>query len=106
VEDVLLRLELTRVSTGLEFDDVLLCNFFEDSAPTASTWRVILHGLQEVHMGTVPRFDEIRHAVICTELKNLYVGLTRARRQCWIWDQSEKAAPMKVRGQALVCEDY
>ncbi|KAG8752687.1 hypothetical protein FRC12_011837, partial [Ceratobasidium sp. 428] len=83
-------------SKGLEFDDVLLYNFFEDSTPTASTWRVILHGLQGVNTGPVPRFDEIRHAVICTELKNLYVGLTRARNHCWIWDVSEQAEPMKT----------
>ncbi|KAG9101942.1 hypothetical protein FS749_001473 [Ceratobasidium sp. UAMH 11750] len=83
-------------SKGLEFDDVLLYNFFEDSTPAASTWRVILHGLQGVNTGPVPRFDEIRHAVICTELKNLYVGLTRARNHCWIWDVSEKAEPMKT----------
>jgi ATP-dependent exoDNAse (exonuclease V) beta subunit len=94
------------VFLGLEFDDVLLCNFFEDSASNASTWRVILHGLHEVNMGPVPDFDEMRHAVICTELKNLYVGLTRARKHCWIWDQSENAQPMKVRGQALTSKDY
>ncbi|KAB5592704.1 TPR and ankyrin repeat-containing protein 1 [Ceratobasidium theobromae] len=83
-------------SKGLEFDDVLLYNFFEDSVPSASTWRVILHGLEKSDFGPVPRFDEIRHAVICTELKNLYVGLTRARNHCWIWDISDKAEPMKV----------
>ncbi|QRW07577.1 P-loop nucleoside triphosphate hydrolase [Ceratobasidium sp. AG-Ba] len=83
-------------SKGLEFDDVLLYNFFEDSTPAASTWRVILHGLQGANNGPIPRFDEIRHAVICTELKNLYVGLTRARNHCWIWDVSEKAEPMKT----------
>ncbi|CAE6535633.1 unnamed protein product [Rhizoctonia solani] len=83
-------------SKGLEFDDVLLYNFFEDSVPSASTWRVILHGLEGTRLGPVPRFDEIRHAVICTELKNLYVGLTRARNHCWIWDVSDKAEPMKL----------
>ncbi|CAE6534820.1 unnamed protein product [Rhizoctonia solani] len=83
-------------SKGLEFDDVLLYNFFEDSVPSAATWRVILHGLEGARLGPVPRFDEIRHAVICTELKNLYVGLTRARNHCWIWDVSAKAEPMKL----------
>ncbi|KAF8594569.1 hypothetical protein BDV93DRAFT_549191 [Ceratobasidium sp. AG-I] len=83
-------------SKGLEFDDVLLYNFFEDSVPTASTWRVILHGLNGVNLGPVPRFDEIRHAGICTELKNLYVGLTRARNHCWIWEESDKGEPMKM----------
>ncbi|KDN37502.1 hypothetical protein RSAG8_10101, partial [Rhizoctonia solani AG-8 WAC10335] len=83
-------------SKGLEFDDVLLYNFFEDSVPSASTWRVILHGLEGARLGAIPRFDEIRHAVICIELKNLYVGLTRARNHCWIWDVSDKAEPMKL----------
>ncbi|CAE7089127.1 unnamed protein product [Rhizoctonia solani] len=82
-------------SKGLEFDDVLLYNFFEDSVPSASTWRVILHGLDGARLGPIPRFDEVRHAVICTELKNLYVGLTRARNHCWVWDVSDKAEPMK-----------
>ncbi|KAG8732236.1 hypothetical protein FRC11_014976 [Ceratobasidium sp. 423] len=94
-------------SKGLEFDDVLLYNFFEDSVPSASTWRVILHGLEGARLGPVPRFDEIRHAVICTELKNLYVGLTRARNHCWIWDVSEKAEPMKLfwneKGLVTLC---
>ncbi|QRV93432.1 UvrD-like helicase carboxy-terminal domain protein [Ceratobasidium sp. AG-Ba] len=94
-------------SKGLEFDDVLLYNFFEDSTPAASTWRVILRELQGFSTGSVPRFDEIRHAVICTELKNLYVGLTRARNHCWIWDVSEKAEPMKTfwskKGLVTLC---
>lgn len=75
----------------------MLYNFFEDSVPSAATWRVVLHGLQEVTLGPAPQFDEIRHAVICSELKNLYVGLTRARNHCWIWEESEKGEPMKVR---------
>jgi superfamily I DNA/RNA helicase len=87
------------IPPGLEFDDVLLYNFFEDSVPNASTWRVILHGLHAANVGPVPRFDEVRHAVICTELKNLFVGITRARNHCWIWDVSEKAEPMKVSSQ-------
>ncbi|CUA74878.1 TPR and ankyrin repeat-containing protein 1 [Rhizoctonia solani] len=93
-------------SKGLEFDDVLLYNFFEDSVPSESTWRVILQGLHGKDIGPVPRFDEIRHAVICTELKNLYVGLTRARNHCWIWDVSEKAEPMKLfwRKQGFIKE--
>ncbi|KAJ1305435.1 hypothetical protein OPQ81_000445 [Rhizoctonia solani] len=93
-------------SKGLEFDDVLLYNFFEDSVPSESTWRVILQGLNETNIGPAPRFDEIRHAVICSELKNLYVGLTRARNHCWIWDVSEKAEPIKLfwRKQHLIKE--
>ncbi|KDN37507.1 hypothetical protein RSAG8_10106, partial [Rhizoctonia solani AG-8 WAC10335] len=82
-------------SKGLEFNDVLLYNFFEDSVASATTWRIVLHGLDSSRHRSLPQFDPIRHAIICSELKNLYVGLTRARSHCWIWDISERAEPMK-----------
>ncbi|CAE7234107.1 unnamed protein product [Rhizoctonia solani] len=82
-------------SKGLEFNDVLLYNFFEDSVASATTWRIVLHGLDSSKYRSLPEFDPIRHAVICSELKNLYVGITRARSNCWIWDISERAEPMK-----------
>ncbi|KAG8760240.1 hypothetical protein FRC11_000711 [Ceratobasidium sp. 423] len=82
-------------SKGLEFNDVLLYNFFENSVASAATWRIVLRGLDSSKYRALPQFDVVRHAVICTELKNLYVGLTRARNNCWIWDVSERAGPMK-----------
>ncbi|KAL5534681.1 hypothetical protein ACEPAG_1145 [Sanghuangporus baumii] len=84
-------------SKGLEFDDVLLYNFFEDSSCIVSQWRVILNFLaidKESSMA-VPRFDDLRHAGICTELKFLYVAVTRARKNLWIIDRSDKGEPMK-----------
>ncbi|KAG8690837.1 hypothetical protein FRC11_008770 [Ceratobasidium sp. 423] len=91
-------------SKGLEFNDVLLYNFFEDSVASATTWRIVLTGLESSKHRLLPQFDAVRHAVVCTELKNLYVGLTRARNHCWIWDVSERAGPMKTDSQAAVQE--
>ncbi|KAL5495715.1 hypothetical protein ACEPAI_1179 [Sanghuangporus weigelae] len=84
-------------SKGLEFDDVLLYNFFEDSSCIASQWRVVLNFLAigEESSIAVPRFDDLRHAGICTELKFLYVAVTRARKNLWIIDRSDKGEPMK-----------
>ncbi|KAH6917673.1 hypothetical protein BKA70DRAFT_1178689 [Coprinopsis sp. MPI-PUGE-AT-0042] len=86
-------------SKGLEFDDVLLYKFFEDSLADLGQWRVVLNLLGS-HAGpgsvNAPRFDETRHAGICSELKFLYVAITRARKNLWIVDCSEKAEPMKT----------
>ncbi|KAI6137060.1 hypothetical protein F5141DRAFT_1209364 [Pisolithus sp. B1] len=91
-------------SKGLEFNDVLLYNFFEDSNVDLSRWRVVLaaidgvvggHNRSQLHVPTFER-DESRYAAICSELKLLYVGLTRARKRLWIVDKSDKAEPMKL----------
>lgn len=74
-------------------------------------WRVVLSALESDE--TAPKLDERKHAIINTELKNLYVGITRARHRkssnspfwlmavywfvildCWIWDSSVQAEPM------------
>ncbi|KAG1889227.1 hypothetical protein F4604DRAFT_1950186 [Suillus subluteus] len=83
-------------SKGLEFDDVLLYNFFGDSAIDASRWRVVLNGVQG--QGYVPDFyrDETRYTGICSELKLLYVGITRARKNVWIFDTSDKSDAMRI----------
>ncbi|KAF9230331.1 hypothetical protein BU15DRAFT_83761 [Melanogaster broomeanus] len=88
-------------SKGLEFNDVLLYNFFEDSPVDLSRWRVVLgaiakdHELSNVHAPAFER-DESRYAGICSELKQLYVGITRARKNMWIVDKSEKCEPMRM----------
>ncbi|KIJ59804.1 hypothetical protein HYDPIDRAFT_118051 [Hydnomerulius pinastri MD-312] len=91
-------------SKGLEFNDVLLYNFFEDSAVDLSRWRVLLnytegevdgHDLSTVHAPSFER-DEGRFAGVCSELKLLYVGITRARKNMWIVDKSEKGEPMRM----------
>ncbi|GAB1610784.1 hypothetical protein Ahia01_001364900 [Argonauta hians] len=109
-------------SKGLEFNDVLLYNFFKDS-PVTNEWRVVSSYLQELQdnhtkgQGSAelnfdilrsqnrPRplsFDANSHMILLTELKSLYVALTRARHRVWIYDESlEKRAPMFEYFRAL-----
>lgn len=96
-------------SKGLEFDDVLLYNFFEDSLVEYTQWRLIFSAV-DVDDGEAilsPQFNATRHAVLCNELKFLYVAVTRARKNLWIADQSEKAEPMRMfwssRSQIQCC---
>ncbi|KAJ7356587.1 hypothetical protein DFH08DRAFT_1075732 [Mycena albidolilacea] len=81
-------------SKGLEFNDVLLYNFFEDSGATEKQWRVVLNLV--ANGPPAPALDNMRHATVCTELKFLYVAITRARNNIWIADCSSKGEPMRV----------
>ncbi|KZP30397.1 hypothetical protein FIBSPDRAFT_1038357 [Athelia psychrophila] len=84
-------------SKGLEFNDVLLYNFFEDSTADLSQWRVVLNTIPQVSLGApAPRFSDARHAAICSELKFLYVAITRARKNLWVVDCSDKGEPMRM----------
>lgn len=85
-------------SKGLEFNDVLLYNFFEDSTVDVSQWRVVLNAIDRARREKIPAptFDENRHAGVCSELKFLYVAITRARKNLWIVDLSETAEPMRI----------
>ncbi|RUP47795.1 hypothetical protein BC936DRAFT_145324 [Jimgerdemannia flammicorona] len=75
---------------GLEFTDILLYNFWQDS-PAQSKWRVVLSSL-----GHGPVFDYEKHAIMSDELKQLYVAITRARSHLWIFDENmEFSEPMK-----------
>ncbi|CAH1801861.1 unnamed protein product [Owenia fusiformis] len=108
-------------SKGLEFDDVLLYNFFKDS-PACKEWRVVTSYLEELieeHRNSRaldketlieldiddvkgnsnrPRplqFDPDKHKVLNSELKFLYTALTRARVNIWIFDEDlDTRAPM------------
>ncbi|KAF8972584.1 hypothetical protein BDZ97DRAFT_1752471 [Flammula alnicola] len=86
-------------SKGLEFNDVFLYNFFHDSAVSSYQWRVVLNGIgDEVSDSSkrAPEFDVARHAAICSELKCLYVAITRARNNLRIADESMKGEPMRA----------
>ncbi|EKX42080.1 hypothetical protein GUITHDRAFT_111932 [Guillardia theta CCMP2712] len=101
-------------SKGLEFDDVILWNFFTDSR-ASQEWRVILtclihddeeeeQRLQEKRqqakkdvMGRLRplEFDETLHLILCEELKQLYTAITRARVRVILYDEDEvQRAPM------------
>ncbi|KAG9047262.1 hypothetical protein FS837_002665 [Tulasnella sp. UAMH 9824] len=70
-------------SKGMEFNDVLLFNFFTDSPATVTDWRAMFLAQKEGR-----QFDHRRHSILQSELKSLYVGLTRARERVWVWEES------------------
>ena len=97
-------------SKGLEFDDVCIFDFFSDS-PKECAWLVInsLDGEAGTAASTSSdgcrsvaadgtrsiAFDINKHQVLCEELKSLYVGITRARKRCFVFDASEeRRAPL------------
>ncbi|KAJ8084867.1 hypothetical protein PM082_003644 [Marasmius tenuissimus] len=81
-------------SKGLEFNDILLYNFFEDSNADFARWRVVLNAIGQSSV-PLPKFDNNKHASIWLDLKFLYVALTRARENVWIADVSNKGEPMR-----------
>ncbi|KAG8893329.1 hypothetical protein FRB99_002042, partial [Tulasnella sp. 403] len=94
-------------SKGLEFNDVILYNFFADSIATAADWEAIRRALADPSTGTYHRsFDCHRYATLQNELKALYVGMTRSRQHVWIWDSSDDgldlAELMQSRGLATI----
>ncbi|XP_047306374.1 TPR and ankyrin repeat-containing protein 1-like [Impatiens glandulifera] len=79
---------------GLEFQDVLLYNFF-GSSPLKNQWRVVyefmkLRELLDDKCKSFPSFDTTRHGILCSELKQLYVAITRTRQRLWICENKEE----------------
>ncbi|KAJ9554076.1 hypothetical protein OSB04_018121 [Centaurea solstitialis] len=80
--------------------DVLLYNFFGTS-PMKDQWRVIYGFMKErnwvdekVPRLSFPSFSEARHNALCSELKQLYVAITRTRQRLWICENTEFSNPM------------
>ncbi|KAF4361253.1 hypothetical protein F8388_001142 [Cannabis sativa] len=83
---------------GLEFQDVLLYNFF-GSSTLKNQWRVIYEYMKEQELfdttiPNFPKFSESKHNIICSELKQLYVAVTRTRQRLWICESSDVAEPI------------
>ncbi|KAH1189210.1 TPR and ankyrin repeat-containing protein 1 [Glycine max] len=87
---------------GLEFQDVLLYKFFA-SSPLQRRWGVIYDYMKEQHMVDSRNhanfwrcFDrDSKHNVLCSDLKQLYVAVTRARRRLLIYEDAEEfSGPM------------
>ncbi|CAE6516812.1 unnamed protein product [Rhizoctonia solani] len=77
---------------GLEFDDVLLYNFFS-SSETPDAWDFV-HGVPlKSHRNAR---DSVPPPSLCSELKLLYVAITRARKRCWIWDHGHVHDAMQL----------
>ncbi|KAI4357248.1 hypothetical protein L6164_001209 [Bauhinia variegata] len=80
---------------GLEFQDVLLYNFF-GSSPLKNRWRVIYQFMNEQNLldstapKSYPSFSDSKHNVLCSELKQLYVAITRTRQRLWICENNEE----------------
>ncbi|XP_022794976.1 TPR and ankyrin repeat-containing protein 1-like [Stylophora pistillata] len=81
---------------GLEFDDVLVYNFFKDSQACAE-WRVVTQYLLEVvgcETGKIKSrpltFNPEKHRILNSELKQLYTAVTRARANVWFFDENEE----------------
>ena len=115
-------------SKGLEFDDVLLYNFFSDS-PAEDLWRVVssyseqdiasyyadaavsASGVQkwdwEDPLLTETRhldFDTNQHKILETELKMLYTAITRARVNIFIAEtNTESSRPVSLLGASEAC---
>ncbi|GJZ28590.1 UvrD-like helicase, ATP-binding domain, P-loop containing nucleoside triphosphate hydrolase [Tanacetum coccineum] len=79
---------------GLEFQDVLLYNFFGTS-PLKEKWRVLYSYMKRKNLldgnltRSVQTFSEEKHNVLCSELKQLYVAITRTRQRLWICESIE-----------------
>ncbi|WRX14404.1 DNA2/NAM7 helicase [Theobroma cacao] len=78
---------------GLEFQDVLLYNFFS-SSPLKSQWRVVYAYMKERGLVDAswlfPSFKMAKHNILCSELKQLYVAITRTRQRLWICENEEE----------------
>ena len=95
---------------GLEFDDVLLYNFFAGSEVPESQWRILNQieftgegekavptSLETLEEGPAyiriksANFDNSMYSMLCTELKMLYVAITRPRKRLIIYDQNSES---------------
>ncbi|KAF0892282.1 hypothetical protein E2562_014852 [Oryza meyeriana var. granulata] len=79
---------------GLEFQDVLLYNFFS-SSPLRNKWRVVYDYMKGENIiassEEISRsfFDKNKHYLLCSELKQLYVAITRTRQRLWICENTD-----------------
>ena len=78
---------------------MLLYDFF-GSSPIKNQWRVVYEYMKEQALfdstspGSFPSFNEAKHNLLCSELKQLYVAITRTRQRLWIWENMEFSKPM------------
>lgn len=67
-------------SKGMEFDDVILWNFFSECPDEAGVRSL------DTLKSEPTTFDSRKYAGMCSELKHLYVAITRARVQLFIME--------------------
>ncbi|KAI4235552.1 MAG: hypothetical protein LQ349_003074 [Xanthoria aureola] len=90
IGDIALILTILQ-SKGMEFDDVVLFDFFT-SCPEPDGWRT----LPDLANNEAREYDSKRYASMCVELKQLYVAVTRARTKLFLMETttSECLAPI------------
>ncbi|KAF8536428.1 hypothetical protein BDD12DRAFT_286629 [Trichophaea hybrida] len=77
---------------GMEFDDAFLVDFFTNS-PCASSLRKLGNILTSGSCSV----DGTKSRILCSELKHLYVAITRARNHLWIFETCPEAVDPIVR---------
>ncbi|KAJ0433421.1 putative TPR and ankyrin repeat-containing protein [Helianthus annuus] len=86
-------------SKGLEFQDVLLYDFFTTSS-FSNEWRIIYEYMNNTDLLNSPStmmsscFNMQKHTVLCNELKQLYVAITRTRQRLWICESNGFSEPI------------
>ena len=82
-------------SKGMEFSDILIFNFFS-SGGFGNMWRSILSALPvfdkspECYIPKHPQFDQKLHWPLLSELKKLYVLLTRTKQNLFIFESDKQ----------------
>lgn len=86
---------------------MFLYNFF-GSSPSKNQWRVIFKYMIEkdlldsTSLMSFPSFIWGKHNMLCSELKHLYVAITRTRQKLWIFENVEELSePMFVYWKKL-----
>nr|XP_011463726.1 PREDICTED: uncharacterized protein LOC101298122 [Fragaria vesca subsp. vesca] len=87
-------------SKGLEFQDVILYDFFGSSS-LKQQWRLIYEYMKENELldprtpEKFPSFNGGKHHLLCSELKQLYVAVTRTKQRLWIYEKmADICSPM------------
>ncbi|KAF8460716.1 hypothetical protein BDZ91DRAFT_738462 [Kalaharituber pfeilii] len=81
-------------SKGLEFNDVILYKFFSDSVWTNIGMPVLRLLLEKRAWESL---DKKKYAGLCTELKHLYVAVTRARNNLWMVESDPESVQNIVK---------
>ena len=68
---------------------------FLGSSPLKNEWRVVYNYMNKNNLlgpdspKSFPSFNKAKHKLLCFELKQLYVAITRTRQRLWIFENME-----------------
>ena len=77
---------------GLEFNDVIVCNFFAESTANWSLLHYLTTRSGRIELDEKKKFSEknVMYSELCSDLKLLYTAVTRAKRSLIIYDSEEE----------------